>query len=194
MSSPSGESRGRGARGAPIALWLLLALTVATIGLGAWRVRAGQQRVAEQSVASLTGQPKARAADFTLLTPGGEAVRLADLRGKVVLLNFWATWCPPCKAEMPDMQSLHEQYGGAQGLVILGIDFQEDAATVDAFVREHGLTFPIVLDPTGEVTQDLYHVRPLPTSMIFDREGVIRDVWNGHIVKAAMLARLQRVW
>lgn len=194
MSSPSGESRGRGARGAPIALWLLLALTVATIGLGAWRVRAGQQRVAEQSVASLTGQPKARAADFTLLTPGGEAVRLADLRGKVVLLNFWATWCPPCKAEMPDMQSLHEQYGGAQGLVILGIDFQEDAATVDAFVREHGLTFPIVLDPTGEVTQDLYHVRPLPTSMIIDREGFIRDVWNGQIVKAAMLARLQRVW
>jgi len=77
---------------------------------------------------------------------------------------------------------------------VLGVDLQEDDATVGAFVEQYGLTFPVVLDLTGTVTQDLYHVRPLPTSMIVDREGFVRDVWNGQIVRAAMLARLQRVW
>lgn len=194
MSSSSAQPPRRGLKGAPIALWLLLILTAVTVGLGAWRVRAGRQQVAEQSAPSMTGQPRALAADFTLSTPDGEEIRFADLRGKVVLLNFWATWCPPCKAEMPDLQSLYEEYGEAQGFVVLGVDLQEDDATVGAFVEQYGLTFPVVLDLTGTVTQDLYHVRPLPTSMIVDREGFVRDVWNGQIVRAAMLARLQRVW
>ena len=194
MPSPSAQGRRRGPKRAPVTLWLLLLLTAVTVGLGVWQVRAGQQQVAEQSAPSMTGQPRSLAADFALSTPDGEEIRFADLRGKVVLLNFWATWCPPCTAEMPDLQSLYEQYGEAQGFVVLAVDLQEDAATVKAFVEQHDLTFPIVLDRTGTVTQDLYHVRPLPTSMIIDREGFVRDVWNGQIVKAAMLARLQRVW
>ena len=142
----------------------------------------------------MTDASQALAPDFTLATLDGSTVRLADLRGKVVLLNFWATWCPPCKAEMPDLDALQRIYGESQGLVVLGINLQEDAGTVASFVQERNLSFPVLLDTDGTVTSGLYQVRPLPTSFIIDRQGYIRDVWNGQIAREAMLARLKNVW
>ncbi|MHB8620376.1 MAG: TlpA disulfide reductase family protein, partial [Chloroflexota bacterium] len=81
------------------------------------------------------------AADFTLPLLQGGQVRLSRLRGKVVVLNFWATWCPPCRTEMPDLQAVYRQHWAA-GLVILGVDLGEDPATVQAFVRHIGVTYP----------------------------------------------------
>ena len=177
-----------------ILLIVLLALTVLTVALGLWRVWAGRQMVSEQSRPALSGASQAMAPDFALSTLEGGSVRMADLRGKVVLLNFWATWCPPCEAEMPDLDALHRTYGQSQGLVVLGVNLQEDAGKVAQYVRERNLGFPILLDVDGHVTSEVYHVRPLPTSFIVDRQGYIRDVWNGQIAREAMLARLKIVW
>ncbi len=177
-----------------IVLIFLLVLTMVTAALGLWRVWADRQQVAEQSRPAMTGVSQALAPDFTLVALDGGAVRMVDLRGKVVLLNFWATWCPPCKAEMPDLDALHRTYGESQGLIVLGVNLQEDPGTVAPFVHEHDLSFPILLDADGHVTSDLYHVRPLPTSFIIDRQGHIRDVWNGQIAREAMLTRLKMVW
>jgi cytochrome c biogenesis protein CcmG/thiol:disulfide interchange protein DsbE len=175
-------------------LVLLLGLSILTAALGMWRLWLGRQQLAEQSKPAMTGPSQALAPDFELATLDGGSIRLADLRGKVVLLNFWATWCPPCKAEMPDLDALHRAYGETQGLVVLGVNLQEPVDTVAPFVRDRNLSFPILLDTDGRVTSDLFHVRPLPTTFIIDRQGYIRDAWNGQIAQEAMLARLKNVW
>lgn len=180
-----------------IVLWLLLGLTLLTalLGLRLWnnaRLTA-ERRVAEQSRSALQGTPQSRAPDFELVTMDGQSARLSDLRGKVVLLNFWATWCPPCKAEMPDLEALYREHGAAQGFVVVGVNYEEDAAPVQAFVRERRLSFPVWLDRRGTAAAKL-GVRGLPVSFIIDREGYIRDAWNGQIAREAMLARLKNVW
>jgi len=113
----------------------------------------------------------ALAPDFELETVDGEVIRLSDLRGKVVALNFWATWCTPCRLEMPDLQARADAYGDR--LTVLGVNFDETAAEVDAFRQEVGVRFPLLLDPGGEV-QRLYRVRGYPTTFFVDPEGVIR--------------------
>ena len=108
--------------------------------------------------------------DFETSTPDGGSVKLSDFRGKVVFLNFWATWCPPCKEEMPAMERLYRKYK-AQGLVVLAISMDsEGASVVDPFVKQHALTFRIGLDRKGAVA-GLYGVRALPSTMIIDRRG-----------------------
>ena len=125
--------------------------------------------------------------------PGLEKI-LASPDDQLHVVNFWATWCPPCDAEMPDLDALYRTYGESRGLIVLGVNLQEDAGKVAPFVRERYLGFPILLDTDGHVTSEVYHVRPLPTSFIIDRQGYIRDVWNGQIAREAMLARLKIVW
>ncbi|AHF04459.1 alkyl hydroperoxide reductase [Marichromatium purpuratum 984] len=109
------------------------------------------------------------APEFGLDTPAGETLRLADYRGRVVILNFWATWCPPCRAEMPSMQRAYEALAG-DGVEILAINVDEDAATVADFGARLGLGFPLLVDPGSTVTLD-YGVRGLPTSYVIDPEG-----------------------
>jgi peroxiredoxin len=175
-----------------LVFWALVSLSLATLGLGLWLWQSDRQKVAAQS------QPAAQAArlapDFTLPTADGGQVRLAELRGKVVLLNFWATWCPPCKAEMPDLNALHQEHGRARNFVVLGINNEEAQHEVEAFARRNGILFPLALDLDGAVTAGRYGVRGLPTSMIVDREGNIRDSWMGQLSREAMVARLKRVW
>ncbi|OGB95811.1 MAG: hypothetical protein A2Z31_04825 [candidate division NC10 bacterium RBG_16_65_8] len=108
--------------------------------------------------------------EFILPDLGGTPIRLSDHRGKVVLLNFWATWCPPCRAEMPSMETLYQVYRG-RGLAILAISNDVSGkSAVEPFVRERGLTFPILLNPEGDVFAQ-YGVRGLPTSYLVDRRG-----------------------
>lgn len=120
------------------------------------------------------------AANFTLTTLDGETVRLSDYRGKKVLLNFWATWCPPCKAEMPHVQKFYEDER-QRDVVVLGVnltDTEKSADRVGEFARERELTFPIVLDEEGQAS-DLYRVRAYPTSFFIDSQGVIRGKMQG---------------
>lgn len=121
--------------------------------------------------------PDRPAPDFTLAAVDGARVTLSDLRGQVVLINIWATWCPPCRAEMPAIQATYDRYA-AQGFVVLAVNQQEDRATVEAYLREQGLTFPALLDDTAEVGA-AYQARVLPSSFFVDRRGVIRAVYRG---------------
>lgn len=107
-------------------------------------------------------------ADFTLSDLQGNPWHLRDLKGKVVLVNFWATWCPPCRKEMPDLQALYDKYKD-QGFVILSIS-DEEAAKVQPFITEQKITYPVLLDPDRKVN-DLFQVEGIPKSFVYDREG-----------------------
>jgi peroxiredoxin len=106
--------------------------------------------------------------DFTLADLQGKKWNLKNLRGKVVPVNFWATWCPPCRKEIPDMNALHQRFQG-QSLVILSIS-DEEAAAVKSFVAEQKISYPVLIDP-GHRVKDVFLVRGIPYSFVFDREG-----------------------
>jgi peroxiredoxin len=109
-------------------------------------------------------------ADFTLTDLDGKSWNLKDLKGKVVLLNFWATWCPPCRKEMPDLEMLYRRFG-AQGFIILGID-DEEAETVKPFIAQQGITYPVLLDP-GRKVNTLFRIEGIPKTFVYDRDGKI---------------------
>jgi len=111
------------------------------------------------------------APDFTLSDPSGKTVHLRDLRGKVVVVDFWATWCGPCRALMPHIQKMHEQLA-AKGLTILGLDVGEDADTVAKFAKMQSYTFRLLLDAEPQVTRR-YFITALPTTFVIDRAGRI---------------------
>ena len=128
------------------------------------------------------------APDFILKDLDGNSVRLSDLRGKVVFINFWATWCPPCRAEMPEIEAVHQEYKD-KGVVVLGVDISEPASTVRQYIQKGGFSWTIVLDSTGEVARN-YQIAAIPTSFFIDGEGIIRAVNIGAMTKRAMESKL----
>ena len=122
----------------------------------------------EQSVAQL-GQP---APDFELQNLEGQTVSLSDFRGKTVLLNFWATWCPPCRGEMPYLQQVHEEWSDS-GVVLLAVDVGESPATVRQFMQDDNLSLPVLLDTRGSVAAR-YDIPGYPTTFFIDTDGVIQ--------------------
>ncbi|MBI4596320.1 MAG: TlpA family protein disulfide reductase [Candidatus Tectomicrobia bacterium] len=113
------------------------------------------------------------APNFTLKDLNGKTVSLTDYRGKVVFLNLWATWCPPCREEMPSMQKLYDQLQG-QEFEILAVSIDSDGArSVGPFMNKYGLTFPALLDTDNRVAR-LYRVTGVPESFIIDKKGVIK--------------------
>jgi len=109
-------------------------------------------------------------ADFTLTDLNGKNWTLKDLRGKVVLLNFWATWCPPCRKEMPDLEALYRRFE-PEGFVILGIS-DEEAGKVKPFIEQQGITYPVLLDP-GRKVNELFQIQGIPKTFVYDRDGKI---------------------
>jgi peroxiredoxin len=160
-----------------------VALAVLLVLFGVWVLWRGNQDVAPNRVnvdRYTTPAPQIKAApDFSLQTLDGRTVKLSDYRGQVVLLNTWATWCPPCRAEMPDLEAFYRDHQG-HGFVVLAVNSEESADTVTSFLEEHDFTFPVLLDPNGEVTK-LYGIRGLPTSFFIDRDGTIQGVWSGQL-------------
>ena len=150
---------------------------------------AADSAVEETSTPIITPAPApvvgATAPTFALANLGGERVDLRALRGSPLVLNFWATWCEPCRTEMPLLQS-HYEAGRSAGLRILAINFDEPEPLVRSFVDELGLTFDILLDP-GAYVQGLYRVRGYPTTFFVDARGVIR----GHKVGAMEASELE---
>lgn len=112
------------------------------------------------------------APDFTVEMLSGESLRLSDLRGKAVLLNFWATWCPPCRLEMPFIQAVYQE-GRYPDLVVVAMNRNEDAGAVSEFMEQNGYTFPVALDPGLNVAEQ-YQVYAVPETFLIDPDGVIR--------------------
>lgn len=135
----------------------------------------------------LVGGP---APEITLKDLQGQEVRLSDLRGKIVLLNFWATWCKPCKEEMPAMQASHDKLRG-QGFVVLAVNELEDTEKVIEHVRSHGHTFPVVMDHDNRVA-NRYGVVGLPASFLVDRQGIVREQIIGSLLTEERIAELVR--
>jgi peroxiredoxin len=127
------------------------------------------------------------APDFTLQTFEDETYTLSDLRGNAVLVNFWASWCPPCRSEMPAMQRVYEEFE-QQGFIVLAVNstHQDNLGDAISFAQVHELTFPILLDRDGSAGGS-YDVRSLPTSFFIDPDGIIQDVVVGGPMSEALL-------
>jgi len=118
--------------------------------------------------------PRLEGADLT-----GQAWRLSDLRGKAVLINFWASWCEPCRAEMPSLQALAERHGPGK-LVVLAVNFKEGAGTAQRFVQRANLQLPVLLDPLGQTAKQ-WGVRAFPTTILISADGRVRGVVRGEV-------------
>jgi peroxiredoxin len=147
---------------------------------------------ADRSGASTSGKIPAPqqgflAPDFELKMPTGESVKLSDLRGQAVLVNLWATWCPPCRAEMQSIEKVYQEYKD-EGFTVLAVNmtYQDDPFAVVPFVNEQKLTFPILLDETGEMA-NAYQLRSLPSSYFIRRDGIINEVVIGGPMSEALL-------
>jgi peroxiredoxin len=127
------------------------------------------------------------APDFELKTPRGEPVKLTDFRGQAVLVNLWATWCPPCREEMQTIEKIYQEYED-KGFTVLAVNMTYQDAPLDVmpFVEEQKLTFPILLDETGEMA-NAYQLRSLPSSYFIGRDGIINEVVIGGPMSEALL-------
>ncbi|MGA9289936.1 MAG: redoxin domain-containing protein [Anaerobacillus sp.] len=135
-----------------------------------------------------------KAADFTLTTLDGKEVSLSDYKGKPVFLNFWATWCPPCKEEMPDIQSFSDVHG--EDVTVISVNFtkfEPNKKAIPTFVESNHLQFPILMDREGKVGENLYQVISMPTSFMIDSEGIIREKRVGPLTLEDMESWLDNV-
>jgi len=128
-----------------------------------------------------------QAPDFNLPGLGGQSISLSDFRGKPVLINFWATWCPPCRDEMPYLQEVYEEWSD-KGLVVLTIDIGDPPAQVEEFMASLHLSLPVLLDMQGNVAQK-YNVQFYPTTFFIDKEGIIQDKVIGAFQNKAQIEK-----
>ena len=174
------------------ARWNVLIAAVLLLG-SAW---IWISRVPSGATAAANGLPPAPAVghpapDFTLTTVTGETFTLSALRGTPVVLNFWATWCPPCRSELPELQAASDRL--AEQVQIVGVDQAESANQVQAFAASLGLSFTMPLDNDTAVSR-LYGVRSLPTTFFIDRDGVIRRSQIGPVTEATLTQLLRTVY
>jgi peroxiredoxin len=153
-----------------IIVCIFLAAVFVGIRQGIWRYQAAESAKPMEGFSA----PK-----FTLPDLNGNEVVLTQVtaKNKVTVINFWATWCPPCRAEIPDLKNLYQKYS-QKGLTILAINMQEQPQTVKTFARGNGMTFPVLTDTSGKVG-DLYQIVSLPNTFIVDQRGTIRTVIKG---------------
>ena len=147
---------------------------VLALGAGGASVLAlGLSTPAQASIA-----PKSQAPDFTLRSLDGPNLRLQEQRGKVVLLNFWATWCGPCREEMPQLNKLYEKYRPS-GFTLLGVNVDEDSRNAAGIATQLGVKFPVLLDSDKRVSK-LYELSAMPSTVVIDRDGRVRFMNRGY--------------
>ena len=123
--------------------------------------------------------PAAAAPDFTLRTMSGPNMRLAEQRGRVVMVNFWATWCGPCRQEMPQLDRLYQKYKSS-GFVLLGVNVDDDTRKAADVASKLGVSFPVLLD-TDKAVSKLYDLSTMPSTVLIDRDGKVRYVHRGYL-------------
>jgi peroxiredoxin len=134
--------------------------------------------LASSTAANAAVQPAATAPDFTLRSMDGPNMRLAEQRGRVVMVNFWATWCGPCRQEMPHLNKLYDKYRDS-GFVLLGVNIDDNASKATDLATKLGLRFPVLLDTDKTVTR-LYDMGSMPATVLIDREGKVRHLHRGY--------------
>lgn len=157
-------------------LWLrtiILVLLISAVGYTVYL-----NLIKDESKLVQVGEP---APDFVLEDLNGNKVQLSDYKGQGVFLNFWGTWCKPCKKEMPYMENVYKDFKG-QGVEILAVDIGETKLAVQKFVERYNLTFPILLDKKSEIV-DLYNIGPIPTTIMIDKDGIIRKKFTGSLTE-----------
>ncbi len=161
----------------------LLVVLVSAVWFLAWYLRREEPgRVVPSAGDFLAAQALtvgSPAPEFSLPRLEGGEIRLSEFRGRPVLINFWASWCAPCRAEMPELERVAQEYEAA-GLVVVGINQLEDPETVAQFVQEFSLTFPIALDRDGTTSRD-WQVYGIPQTYLVDANGIIRKAWVGPV-------------
>lgn len=154
-------------------------LAMALVGLLIWLVVMARTGLAFFSSVSPTQEhPEI---DFTVKNLSGASVSLSSLRGKVILVNFWATWCSPCKDEMPLLQQYYDAHK-AEDFVLLGVNVSDDAEDAQAYITQYGYTFPVWSDPPGNVLIQL-HMNGLPASLVVDARGKLVQRWIGPLAR-----------
>ncbi len=149
-----------------------------SIRLGALRTVLGLALAAAAATAPAALSPTAPAPDFTLARMGGANLRLQEQRGQVVMVNFWATWCAPCREEMPHLDRLYQKYRSS-GFVLLGVNVDDDTGNAVALARKLGVKFPVLLDTDKKVSR-LYELNAMPSTVLIDRDGRVRHVHRGY--------------
>jgi len=159
------------------------------LGLAAWmlwpRQDAGVAAPASSSSSTVPVAVNYKAPELTLQDVNGKEHSLAAYRGRIVLVNLWATWCPPCKAEMPTLNQYYQDYAG-DGFITLAINDGDPAGDVAAFAQSYGLAFPVLVDTSHIASSQAFKTRSLPSSFVIDREGDIRLKWVGEIDRATL--------
>ena len=123
-------------------------------------------------------EKKVLAPDFTLKSRSGENLKLSEFRGELVMINFWASWCGPCRQEMPELERLYQRYKSL-GFTILGINQDDKPRNAEKMLKQIPVSFPILFDEKHEVS-DQYHVAAMPTTILLNRDGTIRDIHQGY--------------
>jgi peroxiredoxin len=134
--------------------------------------------LAGAGAAAAAVQPAATAPDFTLRSMDGPNLRLAEQRGRVVMVNFWATWCGPCRQEMPHLNKLYDKYRDS-GFVLLGVNIDDNARKATDLAVRLGLKFPVLLD-TDKTVSRLYDMGSMPATVLIDRDGKVRHLHHGY--------------
>ncbi|MEO8525676.1 MAG: TlpA disulfide reductase family protein [Caldimonas sp.] len=143
------------------------------------RVAVGTAMLFVASAAIPAISPSSAAPDFTLRTMSGPNLRLAEQRGRVVMVNFWATWCGPCRQEMPQLDRLYQKYKSS-GFVLLGVNVDDDVLKAADVAGKLGVTFPVLLD-TDKAVSRLYDLSTMPSTVLIDRDGKVRYVHRGYL-------------
>jgi len=160
------------------------------LGLAWIAISAESQAPTDRSIPA--PRPDFPAPPFSLLSLEGQEVQLADFKGRAVVVNFWASWCPPCRAEMPAFQKIYGEYE-SKGLVILAVNSQESHTNAFDFAQSYTLTFPILLDEDGEIS-NRYRAASLPTTFFINKDGLIREViYGGPISEANLRIQVEKL-
>lgn len=169
--------------------WAVLLVLAVILG-GGWIFLSKEEPAAPSAAVTLTEAPIVGhlAPDFTLETPLGETVQLSDLRGQPVVLNFWASWCGPCRFEMPDLQRASMKFNGRSA--IIGINQGENNRIITDFGNEFAITYPLLNDQ-DQTVNNTYLVNSLPTTIFIDADGIVREVQIGIITEAVLEDRIE---
>ena len=170
----------------------LVILVLLLIGASGCGVETEREEIGELEEGVSAEKEWGNAPDFTLPDLEGNSLTLSDFKGRVIILNFWATWCPPCRREIPDFVELYEKYKD-EGLLIIGVNLDRgDSRSVKQFSKEYKINYPIVLGNVN-VTQDYGGVRAIPTTFVIDRKGNIKEKYVGYQPRATFEDAVKRL-